>query len=110
MVFGKKFKSGLTIGKLTTILADQMLLTALPQVVNALPNAPPLLKAGVDLATGLGQLEIADKIANGVPAPANKILKAAIEIEGITQVIEAIPNLLQAFGAAPFLAPKVSGQ
>lgn len=89
---------------MTDILVDQTMLTVLPNVLNAMPNAPPLLKAGVDLATGLGQLEIADKIANGIPAPADKILKAAIEIEGITQVIESIPNFMTAFGSGGFLS------
>ncbi len=108
MVLSSKFKNKLTINKLMDIMVDQVTLTALPQVLNAMPNAPPLLKAGVDLATGFGQLEIAGKIAANVPSPINKILKAGIEIEGITQMLQALPNFMAAFGSGGmnFLSPQ----
>lgn len=92
------FKHKLTIGKLTTLMVDQVSLTLMPQIVNQMPNAPPLLKAGVDLATGLGQLELAGKIADTIPAPFNKLVKVGIELEGFTQIIQALPNLMSAMG------------
>lgn len=89
---------GISISTMTSIVVDEAMLTMMPSIVNSIPNAPPILKAGVELAIGLGQIEIAGKIAKRLPSPAGPIVKGMLEIQGAMVAIQAIPNLIASLG------------
>jgi hypothetical protein len=100
---------GLSLAKTTEIMVDLATSAALPALVQTMPNVPPLLKAGVDLSVGLGQIEIAGKIAENLPSPANRIVKASVEIEGLALTLAAIPNLIAGLKSG-FLSNPAMGQ
>jgi hypothetical protein len=94
-----KSLGGISLRTVTSIMVDEAMLTLLPNVIQSIPNLPPIVPAAIDIGVGLGQLEVAGKIAKGLPSPAGPIVKAMLEIQGVLVTVAAIPKLMTAIGS-----------
>ena len=95
-----RHKSGkFSIAKAVTIGTEFMLLNVSNQVVNSIPNVPPIVKTFLGISTSFENYEILSKATDNLPPMMRKIAKPLIEVQSLLLVVQQVPNLIAALGS-----------